>query len=311
MDTKQIPSHRLVNGQYLFTWQVLEEGYRWENQAELFPPDESVVGPWLIDPTPLGQKAMYKQYVPLQVTRLHRRFAKVAPTRGDIQDFANKYGLLTSPLVLKTDEQGPPVRGISINSWAGEIGRMAALVWLWDRCRKDERQTLRPFVLWLDDKTVRLHIYWNWDGKRWVVSPLDQGADDPYQGFLTTSGPGMAMAPVLSAPYTNPHLAVRWSRGAVTGPVEYFVCSEVNKILHGNVSPAVLPLWDRQVRLVPNSLLAALFLLFAMEISGQERTPNECEGCAIYFTPRHGRQRYHDKACRQRAHYRRKPHPHI
>ena len=306
MNTEQIRTHEMVNGQYVFIWQVREEGYRWQDQAELFPPDGSTVGPWLINPTPLGQKAVYKQYVPLQMAGLHRQFGKVAPTRGKILAFANRYGLLTSPLMLTIDQQGPSVGGISMDTWVQEIGLMAVLVQLWDWCRSQERAILRPFVRWTNEETVRILIRWNWNGERWLVSPLDVSGEDPYREFLS-EGPGQAMAPVLSAPYTNPHLATRWSRGSVIGPVEYFVCSQVNKILQGNVSPAVLPLWDRQVRLVPNSLLAALFLLFAMEISGQERTPIECEGCGLYFTPAHGRQRYHDAPCRKRAHYRRSP----
>ncbi len=108
-----------------------------------------------------------------------------------------------------------------------------------------------------------------------------------------------------------PHLLDRWPLGDTREPVRYYVHQQVNHQLAAHVSPVVLPYAeDDGSRIVhlPDSLLAALYVLFALEVA-QAKPTALCEysGCphGRVFTPTRKNQRYCHPECKRNASYHR------
>jgi hypothetical protein len=97
-----------------------------------------------------------------------------------------------------------------------------------------------------------------------------------------------------------------WKEGDCVGPARYFLHSEVNKQLAGHVNPVItLPDSKGAVGLwfVPDTLLASLYVLFALELGGQLQEPRECaaKDCLKVFVPASSKQEYCTSKCRVRA----------
>jgi hypothetical protein len=90
----------------------------------------------------------------------------------------------------------------------------------------------------------------------------------------------------------------------VIEPARYDVCREINRQMQGHVSPAVLPFRQGDVYLFPDCLLAAMYVLFALEVSGKQRPAQMCRECGRYFVPQHGLQQYCEDRCRKRRYAR-------
>jgi hypothetical protein len=297
-----IDFNEMASGSFVFSWTVAATGYQWADATSPFH-DKKESSRWLIDPTPAGVQGEWRRYAPLRHRGLHRRFAKLAPTEEAILGFANKYGLLDGgELPLKVTGSSGVFGGEQLDLWVEEIKHMALLVRLWD-LQKRNASDLAQYVWWQEDGTVRIPVACYWDERvgRWAVMTLDRDAEDPYRKILSIDGPIEVMSPVISAPFLHPRLARLWGKSDARGPLAYFVSLKVNERMRGHVSPAVIPLRDGDIRMVPDSLRAALWLHLAFETSGRQRKSLECLGCGEYFPPTHGRQKYHDEACRKRS----------
>jgi len=94
-------------------------------------------------------------------------------------------------------------------------------------------------------------------------------------------------------------ILTHWQYGDSVEPARYYVYQRVNERLSSHVSPVVWPFVDGEILFYPDCLLSAMYLLFALELSGRVRPSIICRGCGRYFTPVHGRQRYCDETCRK------------
>ncbi len=107
-------------------------------------------------------------------------------------------------------------------------------------------------------------------------------------------------------------LLERWSLVAQPSDLTP-VRREVNKRMRGHVNPVVLPPdVDEGYRIVfrPDSLLAALYVLLALEIAAaserSDASPKVCAYCGDVFTPSRRDQKYCKPSHRSAAHYHRK-----
>ena len=94
--------------------------------------------------------------------------------------------------------------------------------------------------------------------------------------------------------------------GDVASAGRYYVHRVVNEHLRGHVNAHILPFRASILRFAPNSLLAAIYLRFALEVSGGRGRMRECLGCGMEFPPSRRDQDYCGKNCRERAYYRRR-----
>ena len=97
----------------------------------------------------------------------------------------------------------------------------------------------------------------------------------------------------------------RWRYGDVLEPMRYYVHKKVNDRLSGHVSPAVLPFLGGKIRLFPDSLLSALYLRFAFDLSSGGGYSREatCQFCKQVFAQTRRDMKYCSKSCRDKATY--------
>ncbi len=97
-----------------------------------------------------------------------------------------------------------------------------------------------------------------------------------------------------------------WKDGEVLGPTRYYVITEVNKKLAGQVNPTILAFGEDRLVFQPSGLLAALYTLFAMEISGEQGEQRiACPQCGKEFVLTRKGQRFCSTECRALAGYHR------
>jgi len=202
---------------------------------------------------------------------LHRQFAGLIKRKDeeDILNFAKKYGLLkrhpVHNLVFEKRNSGQQLQlGESLIWWKEEIGDLAACLELWDMVlRNDEK--LKNTVLWhRDGVTIRL------------------GNND---------------VPLVSR--ANINLLDRWSRGDARGPALYYLSLEADKRLLNALTPKLLPFQSSEIYLFPDSLLATIWLMFLLEITGRTRFI-QCHSCGEYFDAPDPRARFCSTRCRMR-----------
>jgi len=284
-------------------------------------------GPWLKERDPEWTPPEFEVRVSPTRDRenpgLHRLFARVPPTKTGVRAFAKKWGQLGRRAGLRFK----PGQGYaeSLAYWQQEIDAMARLVGLWELVRTGDHQGLAPFVRW-----TTLPEQWGARPRRVSVClALKDGQLDPQraeeaaekvelicptdreQPDLTRKlRPYRASAEILACeheehPY-RAELFADWPEGDLLGPARYYLHAAVNGYLAGHVNP-IVPLPDTQAKVdfwfVPDTLLANLYVLFAMELSGQLLAPKECkaEDCRRVFIPASTKQEYCTSMCRVRA----------
>jgi hypothetical protein len=209
---------------------------------------------------------------------LHRQFASLVK-KGDkeIVKFANKYGLLKRCSVhdivfMKRDSGQQFQLGESLLWWKEEIGDLAACLELWDMVLAEDEK-LKSIVLWhRDGITIRF--------------------DD---------------RDVQLVGRANMNLLGEWSRGDIKRPALYYLSLEANKRLINTLTPRLLPLQGSEICLFPDSLLATIWLMFLLEISGGTKFIR-CQSCGMYFEARDPRARFCSTRCRMRDYRKRRTH---
>jgi hypothetical protein len=232
----------------------------------------------------------YRQYSPLrrrgeglaasglgspQIT-LHRQFASlIGKDEKEILRFANKHGLLkrylVHDLVFRNQNTGQQFQlGESLLWWKEEIEDLAACLDLWDMILGNDKK-LENIVLWhRDGITIRL------------------GSND---------------VPLISR--ANITLLDRWSKGDTRGPALYYLSLETDKRLLNTLTMKFLPLQNSEICLVPDRLLATIWLVFLWEISGRTRLV-QCASCGDYFDSQDPRARFCSARCRMRSYRKRR-----
>jgi len=272
----------MKKGAFIFLWSVPCEGYHFDENLTPAPGLEKLEGmfldaPWLVGPS--DNDVLSRQYAPFQKPNLFRRFSKLPPRCKAITRFANRYGLLGDPVLLTyPSRSGQTVQlGESLQFWQQEIQEMAILVKLWDLVRDEREEPLSKIILWQNHP--RSVIF------KWPKNRLSLIASDGLPGKVSCT---------------------QWKYKDVIGPARYYLCDQINKRLKNHVSPSILPFLDGEIYMFPDSLLSAMYVMFALEVSGRIHPAIQCRGCGYYFVPTHKHQAYHDGACRKRAYYHRK-----
>ena len=295
-----------MHGIFAFEWSVHSVGYEWDADLRPHPdmplppvepllddhlsPDWERAGPWLV---PRWQSEPPRRYRPLEVPGLHRKFATLT-TQDTIQRFASKYGQLGRQVTLCSSAQGGDediCRGESLAYWRHHISWMDSLIHIWDLIQREKAGELAEYIRW-DPPTFRyptvrvcFDLPTRVTEERWIVWPFTH--------FIGWAGPW------ASHDLVPPELAS--VRGDRLEPARYAVCQLINARMANHVQPRLVPWAKGEIALYPDSLLSAMYALFALEVSGKERPPRLCVGCGKYYSPVHGRQQYCDERCRKRA----------
>ncbi len=318
-DNELQPFEVMVRGPFAALLRVPEDGFDWREGLVVLDSngdEENTSGPCLIR----ADSLYVRQYSPLAIPNLHRRFARIEPTEESILAFSNQYGLLGHGLWLVDPGSNHQTMlvGESRGFWQKEIAGMAWLMALWDLVKCKSQVELSQLVKWTPQgksRQVRLYVV-DIDGElRPDLAELMWRNPDEFRDYLRQeedlAGRIRHCGVTLLAHEENGSdidLLERWKHGDPVEPARYFVHREVNKRLRGHVSPAVLPFRKGEIFFFPDCLLSSIYTQFMLELSGRSRPAMLCErlSCGQYFEPMHGRQRYCDRRCQQLAYYYRK-----
>jgi hypothetical protein len=282
MKSNTQPLETTKKGAFIFLWKVPRGGYYLDEDLISAPApielgDVPLNPPWLVG---LPDDEMpSRQYAPFQKPNLFRQFSALSPHHKAIARFASRYGLLGHkvPLIYPNQPGQPLQEGESLQFWQREIQEMAILVELWDLVRYEREEPLSKIILWRNHPRS---IIFKWQENRQSLIASDLLPD----GVSCT----------------------QWEYKDVIGPARYYLCRQINERLRSHVSPSILPFLDGEIYMFPDSLLSAMYVMFALEVSGRIHPAIQCRGCGVYFVPTHKRQVYHDDACRKLTHYYRK-----
>ena len=279
------PFEAATEGPFAFLWEVSLDGYVWDDGS--VPVDGQLavgaVGPYLTDRVAVGLQRRVRRYAPLADPGLHRKFGDLALTPEAIQAFANDHGLLTRGAVLAdSDDESQHLQvGEPISLWQDEIATVRHLLTVWDLVQSEATDALGKLISW---------------------------QDRPAAVFFDETEPvsGTHHQRVLAHEHDPQTVGLirRWSSLDVLEPARYYVHAEINERLRGHASPVVIPFRRGEILFSPDSLLTAINVVFAMELSGRQRPALKCGECQRYFIPTHGRQKYCREACRKRRWWR-------
>ena len=310
------PFRAMTQGPFAALLRVPADGFRWHDGLVVFDSErveKNIAGPWLIR----SDSLYIRQYSPLAIPNLHRRFAWIEPTVESILAFANEYGLLGHALWLGDPDSNDQAMlvGESLGFWQKEIERMARLMALWNLVKGGRQRELSHLVQWTPPgkpQQVRLYLVvvgreLRPDLSQWMRQCPGEFRDDVRQNGDRAGRVTYCEVTVLAHEEngSDVELLERWKHGDPVEPARYFVHREVNNLLRGHVSPAVLPFRKGEIFFFPDCLLSSLYTQFMLELSGRNRPAMLCErpGCGRYFEPMHGRQKYCNKPCQQLAYY--------
>jgi hypothetical protein len=228
-------------------------------------------------------------YQPLRKnTALFRAFGAIEPAyqEGGVIQFANQYGLLGDPPAgyhfnvpdLSLLESIKTWDNLLV--WRNAINAMRDMVRLWDAVRVPDHARLKKYIIWQSDHEV---IF---DNQEPYIAPSVQviASSDEREGWFAY-----------------------FKQGDLVTPAWFHLMATVNMWLTGLVNADLQ--WDGAAlglvtRIVPSSLLGALWLQFHQAISGK-KDYLQCAVCKTWFelTPKVNRstKRYCSDACRSQA----------
>jgi hypothetical protein len=321
-DSDIIKFSALNRGNFVSRLSTPAAGFAWIDKALVRPVEKEfkeVPGPWLIDATPEGEPRVGYYRPGLYRADLHRSFAKLA-TQRQILVFANSYGQLgekKESLWHSSPNRPGEWTGSNyfiehLNTWLHEIRRMAALIALWDLVEVGNANELRHYITWgTEPRRARLSYGWAIPGRGRLLPIEGQTLTLSKEGFrdekgqtLTFSETNIAIAEMDRA---SDEALAHWKDGEVIAPTRHYVVGEVNKRLRGRVNPTILAFGENRLYFQPDSLLAALYTLLALEISGEQGKQRiACPQCGTSFVQKRKGQRYCSTECRSLAGYHRK-----
>jgi hypothetical protein len=304
-----IPFEESVSGMLAGFWQVPDSGFVWTDAYRPLgkngildldsPPDD--LGPWLV-----AQGDRARRYPLLRRKGLLTEADHLAdePTPERILAFAGRWGDLgigrtLVPAVRHPDGTVVHITGVmtsgeSLAGWRLQLLAYADLRRLWravaiaahpeswgpDRVR-EAGEYLGARIDWSTDGGCRYHSRIEAGGgwREWhdhIYRPADRDA--------TGVARRLAGENTLEAARLHLH-------------------RKVNAEMRGKVSPSVLPYLGGVMRFFPESLLAAIWLLFAQELAGGAGKERECEHCRLPFPQRRRDQRFCGKNCQEASAY--------
>lgn len=298
MRKKTLKFTEATSGSYAFYWDVVDSGYKLLTGDTHKTVDESGMdstSPWFKLPE---AGSHVTRYFPLHKAELHRKFGGLYDDKSIIE-FANRYGLLGKTVFLMPHSGGGVVMGESLERWRYESRAMGVLLAIWDMMQKKDAGKLGQIIIWPgtnDHVLLRLLSVSDESQKRWVVT------QHKGKGYV----PGL-VTEVLASPQINPELLKRWQRGMPIEPAKYYVYHKVNERLKGCVAPQILPFLKDRIYLFPDSLLAALWVLFLMELTGSVRLRQcDLQECGKWKEVKVTRDSFYcSNTCRQKAYYER------
>jgi hypothetical protein len=172
---------------------------------------------------------------------------------------------------------------------------MDALLRTWEQVQRGDRKALARRVRWHKGPPVQV-TWWRkgfGEGKQFETLAQEDYEDERI-GWCKGKGPG---------------LLERWMFDDTVEPARYYVHREVNKKLRGHVNPQVLAYVDTGYNIVfiPDSLLAALYVLFALELAGgipqATCAYKRCPTRKQTFVPQRTNQIYCSGKCRRNDSY--------
>jgi len=222
-------------------------------------------------------------------------FAETEWTPEGVKAFADRFGSLGGDVASLIQIQ-PDVHRPSYLSqreprrkWADEIATMRAAVRLWEYARHDDAEGLSGLGL-------------RWRGETGIeINPGPEAARDE---------PGLPHTWIASTHLGDDVLA-RFVPGDLVSPALHHVQRTVNDKMERRASPRLLWTEGRSqlgMRLVPGSLIGALWLQFARAIE-RDNEFRQCAECGIWFelSPQTARshKQFCSNACRTKAYRKR------
>lgn len=276
---------QVTAGDFAYVQTVPAAGYEWctdfrHMQDGQFYQDEA---PWLVGPEAVkaGEPDHeWQRYAPLRFRHrladspnLHRLFAELDATKAAVLTFANQYGQLGGAGARLGRGNGKIRQGEPLEYWAREIQDMRAHLNLWEWVQHGDRRALRDFKAWEDSRPAQVRPF----------IPVE--AWDPHTAALTE----------------------HWGMGESI-PTSRYLYALVSDRMRGHVHPTILPFEERRIFHVPDSLVAALYVVFALELSGQSLPARTCAAadCLKRYVPSGGKSRFCSDTCRKRTHARQK-----
>lgn len=275
-------------------WPRAKGGYVWQSRR---PETASAAdaGPWLM-PTE-GAGAATETYEPLRSRALLPEFLRLSARvqAADVLQFANRWGS-----VLSSGADGG-----SLQAWQREVLRFRALYDEWEAVASVTRSAsadvirrmrrlmvLRERYVWAPDgRSIRYHVRLSPDG---TATPAGAPA-----AFET--------AAELSAASLEPGVFAGFKPDDALEPARQHVVRQVNQRVAGHTTLLVDPQRSPQPKMVADSLLSAIYLMFALEMGQRSQAQGRCgnprcpNGGQFFKTRRD--QRFCDKRCRELASY--------
>jgi len=285
-----------------FVWQVLDEGYRWSRDdwqlclASADTPSairNAPQGPWLVDPLVEGSAPGRRTQPLRQRHDLHVEFARL-PIGDDDESlaamaaFASRHGLL--------GHQVKSVRLVNLEISDRAVHK-AEHLWTWKSAIRLIGGLLKLIEAYKrsDTDLLRKHVRWHGGG-------LGVRLDYTWPGDIRESQLWIARDPPVASEGELDKLA-EWRRSTsdrarYLEPIQYYLYRRANELLREHVAPRLF--LDGSIALVPDSLMGAMVVMLAEQLSGVWQM-KLCPACGKIFVPRSRRdQKTCSTACRKR-----------
>jgi hypothetical protein len=301
-------------------WLTALSGYEWDSGLQLSVFDGPEMGgpdltdleresPWL-RPTDHSPDALSRLYPVLRDRNLLRDFVSLAeqPSMDGIKRFADRWGLLGQS------------RRMFHSSWEIAISVESLTVWSWELSAfRPLWETWQAVTIMADVASYtspRVRAAGALLNKRIRWSEVDGDPKVTYHDGDTVAAPSVNLPAPFDAPWPggwstiaaswlHPEVFELFRRGDTVEPARFHVCEAVNARLKGHVDLAVLP-FHKRMRFFPDTLLTAIYVLFAQDLAGARGKEMTCEFCQQPFVMRRRDQRFCDKNCREAAGYHRR-----
>ncbi len=273
-------------------------------------------------PSPLGLEGT-PTYEPFQdAPALYREFAllDLASPMPEILKFADKWGMLGGDASVQVDLVDDEWKFINDKKylwaetpgiWLDEIIDMRMALEIWDMVRLKDREALHSLISWENGE-----VFWEYEVDCTASDPSDD-SDFFWVGDIETGkrhvnrSDGRHDAGYVSTDEYHPERRDNLTPGDPESAARYIVGDLVNKGLEGRVSAQLGPRAGETspvIRLVPDSLIGALWLQFTIAVDGN-LDYKRCEECQMWLeiAPGAGRpdKNYCSDACRMRAYRKR------
>lgn len=251
-------------------------------------------GPWL---WPSGAPdSPWERYDPLRHRGLLAEFLRLGQRTQapEVLSFANRWGTVAAP--------AGAAHGGSLADWQREAWTFRTLYEEWDALAGLARAQARDPVRRIRQLMVLRERYtWAPDGR----SVLYRVALGPAEAPATGSSGTVTFE--LSPDTIGEAAFARLTPGDVAGAARHLVQHRVNERLVGRTTLVLDPGRATHLRMAADSLLTALYLMFALEMGQRSQTVGRCgnprcpNGGQFFKTRRD--QRFCDKRCRELAAY--------